>query len=241
MGTREQNKKLIISARQGKLEGETGCRTLVSELLKMACDLDFNEKPFFRPAMWEAAWKNHEPIVKLLIEKGAQVNFADYEGRTALHEAAYYGHMNIVEYLLEKNAEIDAEDNHGQTPLFRAVQGGRHDVVSMLVDRGAKTNLLDGDEVTVTHVSAFNGEPHMSWWLYYKGAWKNRYEKPAPAVPKPAEKPKEGEGGEGGDAPVPVAASRRNSMIAQPPPEDGEEKKGEEADQPQAPPEEDKE
>jgi len=186
MGTREQNKKLIIAARQGKLEGETGCRVLVSELLKMACDLDFVEKPFFRPAMWEAAWKNHEAIVKLLVEKGAAVNFADCEGRTALHEVCYYGHMGLCEYLLEKGAEIDKLDKNGQTPLFRAVTGGRHDIVSLLVDKGAKTNLLDSDEVTIQHCSAFLGEPHMSWWLYYKGSWQNRYEKPpAEKAPEP--------------------------------------------------------
>lgn len=218
MGTREQNKKLLTAARQGKLEGETGCKTLVSELIKMACDLDFNEKPFFRPAMWEAAWKNHEPIVKLLVEKGAQVNFQDFEGRTALHEACYYGHQNIVEYLLANKAEIDKEDYNGQTPLFRAVQGGRHDIVSLLVDRGAKTNLLDSDEVTVQHCSAFTGEPQMAWWLFYKGSWKNRYDKPAPApTPKSPEKKKEGEEGakEGGDdAPSPAnstSPARRGS------------------------------
>lgn len=213
MGTREQNKKLIIAARQGKLEGETGCRTLVSELLKMACDLDFNEKPYFRPAMWEAAWKNHEPVVKLLVEKNAQVNYADYEGRTALHEACYYGHQGIVEYLLANKAEIDIEDTNGQTPLFRAVQGGRHDIVSLLVDRGAKTNLLDTDEVTVQHCAAFNGEPHMAWWLYYKGSWKNRYEKP-PSITSPEPKKKEGEAQEGEEPTSPassVTPGRRGS------------------------------
>lgn len=192
MGTRDQSKKLIGKARQGKLEGEEGCRPLITELIKMAVDLDYTEPPYFRTAMWEAAWKNHELIVKLLVEKGAQVNFADYEGRTALHEACYYGHMGVAEYLLEKGATIDVEDNYGQTPLFRAVQGGRHDIVSMLVDRGAKTNLVDGDEVTVQHCSAFNGEPQMSWWLYYKGAWRNRYEKPQPVKSPEKEKEKEG-------------------------------------------------
>lgn len=217
MGTREQSKHLMIAARQGKLEGETGARTLVSELLKMQVDLDFNEKPFFRPAMWEATWKNHEAIVKLLVEKGAQVNYADYEGRTALHEAAYYGHTNLVEYLLDKNAEIDCEDMHGQTPLFRAVQGSRHDVVSLLVQRGAKTNRLDGEGVTIQHVSAFNGEPHMAWWLYYKGAWKNRFGIQAPDKPKEEEK-KEDDG---------AASKKRGSNKG----EEGEKKEGE--DQPQ--------
>jgi len=223
MGTREQNKKLIIAARQGKNEGETGCKVLVSELLKMSCDLDFNEKPFFRPAMWEAAWKNHEPIVKLLVEKNANVNYQDYEGRTALHEAAYYGHQNIVEYLLANKAEIDIEDSHGQTPLFRAVAGGRHDVVSLLVDRGAKTNLLDNDEVTVQHCSAFNGDPFMSWWLYYKGSWKNRYEQPQAAQEAP--KAKKEEGG-GDDAPSPTSDGAARASTTSVAPEEAE--KGEE-------------
>jgi len=196
----ESNKKLITAARQGKLDGEAGGKFLVNEIVKIQGDLDFNEKPYYRSALWEATWKNNEAFVRLLVDKGSSVNLADYEGRTPLHEAAYYGHDNLVDLFLEKGANIDALDEYGQSALFRAVEGGREDVVRLLVDKGAKTNLLDHDEVTVQHMSSFSGKPRMAWWLFYKGAWKNRFSKAQDDTKKgtqggaQGEQPAEGQG-----------------------------------------------
>eukprot|EP00929_Paragymnodinium_shiwhaense_P014167 TRINITY_DN12204_c0_g1_i1.p2 TRINITY_DN12204_c0_g1~~TRINITY_DN12204_c0_g1_i1.p2 ORF type:complete len:228 (+),score=73.99 TRINITY_DN12204_c0_g1_i1:87-770(+) len=172
----KENSRLITKfARQGKLEGEGGVRQLLIENLKMAADIDFCEPPYNRTALWEATWRNHEAIVKLLVDKGAQVTFADFQGRTPLHEAAFYGHVNLVEYFLEKGHPIDVVDNFGQSPLFRAVEGGRHEVVQFLVEKKAQTNMLDGYDVNVGHVAAFGGMPSMSQWLLYEGSWKNRF------------------------------------------------------------------
>jgi ankyrin repeat protein len=158
--------------------------TLLKEILDQAqelnCDLDFCEKPFHRPALWEAAWKNHEAIVKLLASKGASISKADYQGRTPLHEAAFYGHLNMVEFLVERGHPLDCVDVFGHTPLFRAADAGRFEVMRYLVNRGAKTNNLDTDNVTASHVAAFRGSRMLSDFLYYNGAVKNRFhiEKP---------------------------------------------------------------
>lgn len=175
MTTKEQSRLLIVLSRKGKLEGDPGVKGVLQEAVKMALDLDFNEKPYYRSALWEATWKNHETIVKLLVEKGASVDFKDFQERTPLHEAAYYGHVNLVEFYIEKGAGINAVDKFGQTPLFRAVDGGRHDCVELLVKRKAETNLLDAMEVSPQHIAAFQGLPAMSEWLLYKGSWKNRF------------------------------------------------------------------
>lgn len=148
---------------------------MVIEALKMQIDLDYNEKPYFRTALWEATWKNNEAIVKLLADKGAAIAFADYQGRTPLHEAAFYGHVSLVEYFLDKGHPIDVADIFGQSPIFRAIEGCRHDVVKLLVERKAQTNLLDNDDVNPHHIAAFGGMPQMADWLIYKGAWRNRF------------------------------------------------------------------
>mmetsp|Transcript_82942 Transcript_82942/g.173663 ORF Transcript_82942/g.173663 Transcript_82942/m.173663 type:complete len:222 (+) Transcript_82942:52-717(+) len=175
MSTKEQNKLIVVLARKGRLDGDQGLRTVVAEAVKMQLDLNFCEKPFYRAALWEATWKNHEGCVKLLVEKGAQVDFADYQKRTPLHEAAYYGHINLVEYFLDKGHPIDPLDKFNQTPLFRAVEGCRQDVVELLMKRKAAVNLLDGDNVTVQHIAAFNGMPALSEWLVTQGSTKNRF------------------------------------------------------------------
>mmetsp|Transcript_12398 Transcript_12398/g.22307 ORF Transcript_12398/g.22307 Transcript_12398/m.22307 type:complete len:238 (-) Transcript_12398:68-781(-) len=182
MASADDKRRLIKLARQGKLEGDDGFRNRLLELVKNGCTgpgrqygLDYCDKPFFRPALWEASWKNHDAVVKLLVDKGATIDIADHEGRTPLHEAAYYGHMNLVEYFLDKGHAIDCLDNYHQTPLFRAAEAGREKVVEFLVKRKADTNLLDSDACTVQHVATFKGMPDVGRWLHYKGAWKNRF------------------------------------------------------------------
>merc|ERR1712176_1162818 len=39
---------------------------------------------------------------------------------------------------------------------------------------GAQVSLVDKDNVTVQHIAAFKGMPHLSEWLLYQGAFKNR-------------------------------------------------------------------
>jgi len=137
-------------------------------------DLDFCETPFSRTAIWEATWRGHKDIVRLLADKKACISWADYQGRTPLHEAAYYGNCGMVEFLLERGHPIDCTDVFGHTPLFRAVEGGRNLIVERLVEKRASVSLLDKDGLTAQHQAAFRGRHQMSEWLIYKGAWKNR-------------------------------------------------------------------
>lgn len=54
-------------------------------------------------------------IVKLLIEKGADVNKKNNDGKTALMFAVKYSHSNIVNLLIKKNVNLDIEDRFGRT------------------------------------------------------------------------------------------------------------------------------
>ena len=56
--------------------------------------------------------------IKILIDKGADVNSRCLKGWTPLHYAVYNDpHKNVVNLLLSKGAEINAKNADGQTPL----------------------------------------------------------------------------------------------------------------------------
>ena len=55
--------------------------------------------------------------LKRLLVCGANVNAADYDGRTALHVAASEGRREAVALLLERGAHVAAIDRWGNTPL----------------------------------------------------------------------------------------------------------------------------
>lgn len=90
-------------------------------------------------------------ILKLLIDKGADVNAFDGEGQTALMVLAEGTHSRRIEmdevtaaavdFLLDKGAEIEAKNKRqGWTPLMLAASYAKHDMVRLLLDRGANVN-----------------------------------------------------------------------------------------------------
>ncbi len=55
--------------------------------------------------------------VKLLVERGADVNQIDDNGETAVHGAAYRGHNSVVQYLADRQAKLDVKNRIGWTPV----------------------------------------------------------------------------------------------------------------------------
>ena len=92
-------------------------------------------------ALMMAAFRQNQPMVVALIERGAQVN---QKGWTALHYAASAGSVDITGLLLDRHAYIDAESPSGMTALMLAAREGKDDVVTLLLHRGADATLKDG-------------------------------------------------------------------------------------------------
>jgi ankyrin repeat protein len=86
---------------------------------------------------WAVIIGNKE-IVKLLIERGVDINSQDglFES-TALHLAAQNRHLEIVESLLSKGAKIETQNKYGRTALGIAAREGHKDVVELLAASGA--------------------------------------------------------------------------------------------------------
>lgn len=81
----------------------------------------------------------YEDIVKLLIEKGADITEKDSEERSALHIAAGAEKAeNIIELLLDNGLDVNGKCKDGKSALYFAALRGNVKVVEMLLSRGAK-------------------------------------------------------------------------------------------------------
>jgi ankyrin repeat protein len=83
----------------------------------------------------------HEAVVKLLVEKGANLESKGGQySQTPLSLAALNGHEAVVKLLVEKGANLESKDDCSQT--FAAMK--RHEaVVKLLVKKGADLECKD--------------------------------------------------------------------------------------------------
>ncbi|KAL6797092.1 ankyrin repeat-containing domain protein [Trichoderma sp. SZMC 28012] len=88
------------------------------------------------PLSW-AAKNGHETVVKLLIDKGAEIESQDNGEQTPLSLAAENGHETVVGLLLEKGAKAESRDKRDRTPLSLATKNGHDAVVKLLVTNSA--------------------------------------------------------------------------------------------------------
>ena len=89
------------------------------------------------PALQNASFNGHTPVVALLLDRGADVSFDNDE---SLIVAAQNGHLATVALLLDRGADVDAQNG---TPLLLAAQFDQLEVVRLLLDRGADIHSED--------------------------------------------------------------------------------------------------
>lgn len=102
--------------------------------VKSALDAGVNVNAKFRydtTALFPACDRGHVEVVKLLLERGAEVNVQDtFYRATPLTWAANKGHLEIIRLLLDKGARgIDAV-------LMSGVNQNRPDIVRLALDKG---------------------------------------------------------------------------------------------------------
>jgi ankyrin repeat protein len=121
------------------------------------------------PLSWAASMGN-KALVKLLLEKGAELDSKSSNGQTPLSWAAANGHEAVVKLLLEKGAELEAKSNSGLTPLSWVAANGHKAVVKLLLEKGAELEAKSNSGLTPLSRAAANGHKAVVKLLLEKGA-----------------------------------------------------------------------
>jgi len=88
----------------------------------------------------EAVEEGDVERVRGLLERGADPDARDEDGRTPLYIAAANGSVEVARLLLKHGADVNARAIDGSTPLHLAVAFGHLDVAELLLERGADVN-----------------------------------------------------------------------------------------------------
>ncbi len=132
---------LLIAIRMGSLQAASWLAG------QSAVDLDaLNAKD--ENALMIAALRGQPDLLRLLIERGAEVN---KPGWAPLHYAASHNGTSaaaMVELLLEHHAYIDAASPNGSTPLMMAARYGDIRSLGLLLSSGADPTLQNEQGLT---------------------------------------------------------------------------------------------
>ncbi|CAL8286151.1 unnamed protein product [Lota lota] len=110
-------------------------------------------------------------FTRLLLEKGAEVNCQDEDGRTGLSHACEMGHLESVKLLVQFNADPDVLDAWGNNALMYAAFSGHAAVLEFLVRAfkrlGFKLDRTNCAGHSALQVASFFGHDHCVQILSY--------------------------------------------------------------------------
>ena len=96
--------------------------------------------------------------IKILLQRGSNLDHQNYNGETALCMAAILGSVESIEILLQHNASINVQDFCKRTPLMYAAIGNHANCMKVLISAGASLDITDEEKNDALVLSLINSE-----------------------------------------------------------------------------------
>jgi ankyrin repeat protein len=123
------------------------------------------------PAIVLAAQGNlRQPLIKLLVDRRAEVNVRDSAGYTALFASAKSGDVPTCRLLMDAGIDITAKSTLDATAFVDATQSGNLELAQLFVDRGANANEVGKYGITPLEGAVRSGNAILVRFLLDRGA-----------------------------------------------------------------------
>ncbi len=123
---------------------DLGDETFLREVLDRGASASQSTRGRVTPLM-RAASAARIGCVRLLVERGSEINAADIHGETALmYATAAAGAEDLLRLLIDHGADLNQQDAAGLTPLMWAIAWNQPTYVEILRDAGADLSLRNG-------------------------------------------------------------------------------------------------
>ena len=142
--------------------------TTNNDLLMVAFILSLN--PDLNPPTFDsqitplhmAAWLGASEIVRMLLERGADIRVKSKMGVSPLCAAALTGKRDTLKILISYGPDLDTPDNFGSTPLLESIRREFVDCVSLLLNEGASTATVQKSADNPLHAAVWRGNLEMT-------------------------------------------------------------------------------
>nr|BAL61211.1 fem-1 homolog A-like protein [Locusta migratoria manilensis] len=160
--SREERKEIVCRLKDGCAPLFIACKrghVEIVEYLITVCDADVEQKGLHEvpddhsvhcvTPLRCAAVTGRLPVIKCLVEHGADINAISDSGSTPVRSACFMTHLDIVSYLVEHGADILRPNYNGGTCLINSVQSVQ--LCLYLLQNGASVNTRDIQNKTALH------------------------------------------------------------------------------------------
>jgi len=149
-------------------------RLSTEEILKELEDgSDVNtQDEFNRTYLMHSTLNRDFPLIKKLIELGADLELQDNSGETVLRLAiVFHIDKEIILYLIEHGANVNSANHRGVTPLIYTIYWNNISIANLLLDNGADINLSIGvDRLSPLMLALFRNRVELSYIFIDRGA-----------------------------------------------------------------------
>jgi ankyrin repeat protein len=109
-------------------------------------------------------------VMRLLMERTADINIRNAKHDSALHLAALSGSVEIIEMLLDNGVSVDLVNEENDTPLHVSALSGNLEATKTLVEKGAPLNNVNKNGFTPLLWAANKGREEVFRYLTEMGA-----------------------------------------------------------------------
>ena len=132
-------------------------------------------------ALIMAARQNDKPTVQNLLDAGADINLAMFDGTTALVVAIINAHFELASFLLEKGADPNLADGKGMAALYGAVD--MRNVMTTDVPQAKPDNLDPLELIKAILAKGANVNARLTGKLPYRGGTNPTWQSEVGATP----------------------------------------------------------
>lgn len=163
---------------------ESGNLEIFELLLRYGAEL--KDESEYKIALMCAAMEKRIDILKLLVDRGVDLNIRSISGKTALMYAVEKGYLEIVKFLVDHGSDVSIRSMEGETALLFACRDHRYFIAKYLLDHNANINVkslydksvlmrvLQGENIKLKHYLAKQNVELYRRWSFPKNEYKKR-------------------------------------------------------------------
>ncbi|RDW82941.1 hypothetical protein BP5796_04432 [Coleophoma crateriformis] len=121
-------------------------------------------------ALHRAIERENIPMIRLLLERGADVMKKDANGLTSFHVAVKNGNEEVVKLLLDRGLDPNVKDSLSRTVLFYAVESENEHITKVLLDASVDVNSIDTHGNVALYLAVERGSMSLANLLLSYGA-----------------------------------------------------------------------